>query len=81
MPNKIWAGLNILDQKKYLGYVHLYYSYYYVGFVPAKAPSDQRPTTNGQQHPHHHGRRRQKWASSIILMAKNPATTRLIDWG
>ncbi len=45
----------ILDRSKYfrpekntLG-IHLYYSYYYVGFVPAKAPSDQRPTANGQQ--------------------------------
>jgi hypothetical protein len=38
----------------------LYYSYYYVGFVPAKAPSNQRPTANSQQHPHHHCRRHRK---------------------
>jgi hypothetical protein len=46
--------------------------------VPAKAPSNQRPTANGQQHPHHHGRRRQKWPPSAILKAKKTAT---IDGG
>ncbi len=49
--------------------------------MPAKAPSDQRPTANGQQHPHHHGRRRQKWPPSATLKAKKTATTRLIDGG
>jgi hypothetical protein len=49
--------------------------------VPAKAPSDQRPTANGQQHPHHHGRRRQKWPPSDTLKAKKTATMRLIDGG
>jgi hypothetical protein len=49
--------------------------------VPAKAPSDQRPTVNGQQHPHHHGRRRQKCPPSATWKAKNPAMTRLIDEG
>jgi hypothetical protein len=41
--------------------------------------SDQRPTANGQQHPHHHGRRCQKWPPSATLKAKKTATTRLID--
>jgi hypothetical protein len=49
--------------------------------VPAKAPSDQRPTANGQQHPHHHGRCRQKWPPSATLKAKKTATTRLINGG
>jgi hypothetical protein len=49
--------------------------------VPAKAPSDQRPTADGQQHPHHHGRRHQKWPPSATLKAKKNATTRLIDGG
>jgi hypothetical protein len=56
--------------------------------VPAKAPSDQRPTANGQpptangqHHPHHHGRRRQKWPPSATLKAKKTATMRLIDGG
>jgi hypothetical protein len=39
-------SLKYFRPKKYVGYVHLYYSYYYVGFVPAKAPSNQRPTAN-----------------------------------
>jgi hypothetical protein len=49
--------------------------------VPAKAPSDQRPTANSQQHPHHQGRRRQKWPPSATLKAKKTATTHLIDGG
>jgi hypothetical protein len=49
--------------------------------VPAKAPSDQGPTANGQQHPHHHGRRRQKCPPSTTLKAKKNATTRLINGG
>ncbi len=49
--------------------------------MPAKAPSDQRPTANGQQHPHHHGRCRQKWPPSATLKAKKTATRRLIDGG
>ncbi len=49
--------------------------------MPAKAPSDQRPTANGQQHPHHHGCRRQKWPPSATLKAEKTATTRLIDGG
>ncbi len=49
--------------------------------MPAKAPSDQRPTANGQQHPHHHGRRRQKWPPRTTVKAKKTATTRLIDGG
>ncbi len=49
--------------------------------MPAKAPSEQRPTANGQQHPHHHGRRRQKWPPSATLKAKKIAMTRLIDGG
>ncbi len=49
--------------------------------MPAKAPSDQRPTANGQQHPHYHGRRRQKWPPSATLKAKKTATMRLIDGG
>jgi hypothetical protein len=44
-----------------------------------KAPSNQRPTANGKQHPHHHGRRHQKWPPSATQKAKNPATTRLIN--
>jgi hypothetical protein len=47
--------------------------------VPAKAPSDQRPTANGQQHPHHHGRCHQKWPPSATLKAKKTATMHLID--
>jgi hypothetical protein len=46
-----------------------------------KAPSNQRPTANGQQHPHHNGRRRQKWPPSATLKAKKTATMRLIDGG
>ncbi len=49
--------------------------------MPAKAPSDQRPTANGQQHPHHHGRRRQKWPPSATLKAKKTTTMHLIDRG
>ncbi len=49
--------------------------------MPAKAPSNQLPTANGQQHPHHHGRRRQKWPPSTTLKAKKTATMRLIDGG
>jgi hypothetical protein len=49
--------------------------------VPAKAPSNQWPTANGQQHPHHHGRRRQKLPPSATLKAKKTATMRLIDGG
>jgi hypothetical protein len=49
--------------------------------VPAKAPSDQRPTANGQQHPHHHGRCRQKCPPSATLKAKKTATMRSIDGG
>ncbi len=53
--------------------------------MPAKAPSDQRPTANGQQHPHHHGHRRQKWPPSVTLKfklkAKKTATMHLIDGG
>ncbi len=49
--------------------------------MPAKAPSDQWPKANGQQHPHHHGRRRQKWPPNATFKAKKPATTRLIDGG
>ncbi len=46
-----------------------------------KAPSDQWPTANGQQHPHHHGRRHQKWPPSATLKAKKTATTHLINGG
>ncbi len=49
--------------------------------MPAKAPRDQRPMANGQQHPHLHGRCRQKWPPSATLKAKKTATTRLIDGG
>ncbi len=49
--------------------------------MPAKATSNQRPTANGQQHPHHHGRRRQKWPPSATLKAENTAMMRLIDGG
>ncbi len=49
--------------------------------MPAKAPSDQWPTANGQQHPHHHGRRCQKWPPSPTSKAKKTATMRLIDGG
>jgi hypothetical protein len=49
--------------------------------MPAKAPSDQWPTGNGQQHPHHHGRRRRKWPPSATLKAKKNTMTRLIDGG
>jgi hypothetical protein len=49
--------------------------------VPVKAPSDQRPMANGQQHPHHHGRCCQKWPPSATLKAKKTAMTRLIDGG
>ena len=49
--------------------------------MPAKAPSNQRPMANGQQHPHHHGRRRQIRPPSATLKAKKTATTRLIDGG
>jgi hypothetical protein len=49
--------------------------------VPAKAPSNQWPMANGQQHTHHHGRRRQKWPPSATLKAKKNATMRLIDGG
>ncbi len=49
--------------------------------MPAKAPSNQRPTANGQQPPHHHGCRSQKCPPSATLKAKNTARTRLIDGG
>ncbi len=49
--------------------------------MPAKAPSNQRPTANGQQLPHHHGRRRQIWPPSATLKAKKTAMMRLIDGG
>jgi hypothetical protein len=56
-------------------------SSHYVGFVPAKAPSDLRPMANGQQHPHRHGCRRRKWPPSATLKAKKNAMMRLIDGG
>ncbi len=49
--------------------------------MPAKAPSNQRPTANDQQHPHHHGCRRQKWPPSATLKAEKTATTSLINGG
>ncbi len=61
--------------------MHLNHSYYYLGFVPAKAPSNQPPMANGQQHPHCHGRHHQKWPPSTTYKAKNPAMMRLIDGG